>query len=352
MSYRNAIDAINLKMPHKIPRTEYSASQHWELVQRVTGIPVNHQSDEDTRTRASMAFEKAWDFGFAWSVLTHRQIFGDFRTKMGHAVYASGGVDFDTEVTNVFNDIDEVLNFDPFRQYGERNIKNLTREYDEHWDLTRSLHPDQVCTTGIYVTMISGFIEIFGWEKLLEGLGTDPGAFGSVANRYAEWILQYFSALAESKAEVVMVHDDIVWTSGAFANPEWFRKYLFPNYERLFDPLHRAGKKIIYTSDGTYTEFIPDIAACGVNGFVLEPTTDMEYLAKRYGKTHCFMGNADCRVLTFGTKEDIKKEVKRCMNSGREYPGFFMAVGNHIPPNVPVENALYYNDCYEEAAFR
>jgi hypothetical protein len=25
-----------------------------------------------------------------------------------------------------------------------------------------------------------------------------------------------------------------------------------------------------------------------------------------------------------------------------------MAVGNHIPPNTPVENALYYNEVFEE----
>ena len=32
--------------------------------------------------------------------------------------------------------------------------------------------------------------------------------------------------------------------------------------------------------------------------------------------------------------------------------GFFMAVGNHIPANTPVENALYYNEVYEELSRR
>jgi len=27
-------------------------------------------------------------------------------------------------------------------------------------------------------------------------------------------------------------------------------------------------------------------------------------------------------------------------------------VGNHIPPNTPVENALYYNQVYEELSKR
>ncbi|MCL2833029.1 MAG: uroporphyrinogen decarboxylase family protein [Treponema sp.] len=352
MSYKNAMDAINLKMPKKIPRTEYSAQNHWALVQKVTGITVNHESDKNIQIKASMAFEKAWDYGYCWSILTSRNTLGDFRTKMGHAEYASGGVDFSREVYCPFENVEQVLNFDPYKQYGEKNSERLVQEFNEHYKEVCRLHPDQVCTTGCYITMISGFIEIFGWEMLLEAIGTDPKKFGNFANRYADWILQYFNAIAKCNAEVITVHDDIVWTSGPFADPKWYRKYIFPNYEKLFDPLLKANKKIIFTSDGTYNEFIADIASCGVNGFVMEPTTDMEYVAKNYGKTHCFIGNADCRILTFGTKEDIKKEVTRCINIGKNYPGFFMAVGNHIPSNVPVKNALYYNECYEEMAYR
>ena len=171
-------------------------------------------------------------------------------------------------------------------------------------------------------------------------------------NRYAGWIGQYFKALADCDAPVVMIHDDIVWTSGAFLHPDWYRRYLFPNYKKLFAPLVESGKKIIYTSDGTYTEFIDDIAACGVNGFVMEPTTDMEYVAEKYGKSHVIIGNADTRILLSGSKEEIYGEVKRCMDIGRDCPGFFMAVGNHIPANTPVDNCLYYNDCYEKLSRR
>jgi uroporphyrinogen-III decarboxylase len=120
----------------------------------------------------------------------------------------------------------------------------------------------------------------------------------------------------------------------------------------MFGPLRDSGKKIMYTSDGNYTDFIDDIAACGVNGFVMEPATDMRYVAERYGRTHAFIGNADTRVLLSGTKAEIRAEVERCMAIGKKCPGFFMAVGNHIPPNTPVENAVYYNDVYEELSAR
>jgi uroporphyrinogen-III decarboxylase len=200
--------------------------------------------------------------------------------------------------------------------------------------------------------VVSDLIDLFGWEMLLTASGLDPNGFGEVTNRYATWIQQYFDALGEADVPVVMIHDDIVWTSGAIFHPDWYRKFVFPNYKRLFAPILDSGKKLIYTSDGTYTEFIDDIANCGVHGFVLEPTTDMMYIAERHGKTHVFVGNADTRVLLSGSREDIRAEVKRCMDIGKDCPGFFLAVGNHIPPNTPVDNALYYNDVYEELSRR
>ena len=40
------------------------------------------------------------------------------------------------------------------------------------------------------------------------------------------------------------------------------------------------------------------------------------------------------------------------MDIGKSCPGFFLAVGNHIPANTPVESALYYNEVYEELGRR
>lgn len=41
-------------------------------------------------------------------------------------------------------------------------------------------------------------------------------------------------------------------------------------------------------------------------------------------------------------------EVKRCVDLGRDCPGYFFAVGNHIPANVPVENADACTEAYLE----
>lgn len=353
MSYKDGWAAINLQMPKRVPRTEYSAEMHWDLIGAVTGIEVSQGSSEQEKAHAQKEFRKAWNYDFVWRTYIDKDELGDMRTKMGHAEYAAEeGSDYSDDSYCPFKTPEDVLNFDPLEAYGQKDKKELTRRFENDYKIACEQNSDAVNMTGIYITCISGLIEMFGWDMMLMAMGTDPEKFGELTNRYAQWIQQYFDALAEADLPIVMIHDDITWTSGPFTNPDWYRKYVFPNYKKYFDPLIQAGKKIIFTSDGTYTMFVDDIAETGVHGFVMEPTTDMAYIAEKYGKTHVFIGNADTRILLYGTKEQIRAEVQRCMAIGKNCPGFFMAVGNHIPPNIPVENAIYYNEVYEELSKR
>lgn len=317
-------------------------------MQEVTGIRVDSNSTEELQRRASNEFRKAWDYGFVWNILIHNQVLDKCRTRMGHASYATDGTDYSAEIFCPFEDPEDAIDFQPMEVYGSQEHRKLVEDFNRDYRLRCQQVPDAVNTTGVYITLVSGLLEIFGWDILLMALGMDPEGFGETANRYAEWMQQYFDALADCESPVVKIHDDIVWTSGPFVRPEWYRKHVFPNYKKFFAPLREAGKKIIFTSDGNHTQFVDDIADCGVSGFVLEPTTDMKYVAEKYGKTHAFIGNADTRILLNGSKEEIYEEVKRCMDIGKKCPGFFMAVGNHIPSNTPVENALYYNEVFEK----
>lgn len=352
MSYEHGMAALNLEMTDRVPRTEYSAHMYWELINKVTGSNVTAKSSPELQQKASTAFKTAWNYDFAWTILYHSWIFGDHRTKMGHAEYASEASDFSTEVSSPFTSYKDVLGMDFEATYARKSHSEMVKELNEHFILQKKINPNSVAMTGIYVTLISGLLEVFGWDHLLMAAGMDQEGFGDVTNRYAKFIQPYFNALADCDSEVIMVHDDIVWTSGPFISPEWYRKYIFPNYKTMFEPLREAGKKIIYTSDGDFSLFTDDIVDTGINGFVMEPTTNMAYIAEKYGKTHSFIGNADTRILLKGDKDAIYKEVKRCMDIGKNCPGYFMAVGNHIPSNTPIENALFYNEVYEELSRR
>jgi len=349
MSYEDGWAAVNLGMPERIPRFDPSApNYHWDLVNAVCGTDLNVDSPGEEKLEGSQAFIKAWDYGIFFGCLIGGGELSAKRSSMGHAVYAQDGRDYNNKVYCAFDSVEEALRFDPWETYSPRDEDELVTRFNDHYREQCALYPDTVNTTGIYVTLMSGMIDIFGWEMLLTAAGTDPQGFGELVNRYASWIQQYYDAVAQSEAPVLYTHDDMVWTEGPFIRPDWYREYIFPNLKKLYAPLRDTGKKILFVCDGNYTPFLDDIAACGNSGFWFECFTDLEAVIEKFGRTHFIIGNGDARVLTFGTRAQIRSEVERCMNLGRDCPGYFMCISGHIPPNVPVENALYYNEVYTQ----
>ena len=353
MSYADGWAALHLQRPPRVPRYEASAAEyHFELIRAVTGLPVSQDSSEGEKLKARQAFLRAWNYDIYFGIPIAGGEVSAKSTRMGHAAYAEGGADFDDRRSCPFHDPEEVLAFDPWEAYGPRNHGKIVRDLDDHYRQQCELFPDTVNTTGIYITLMSAMIDIFGWDMLLTAAGVDANRFGQVVSRYASWIQQYYDAAADCEAEVIYSHDDLVWTEGAFLHPAWYRRHIFPNLKDLWAPLREADKKIIFVCDGDYTQFAEDIAACGNDGFWFEVFTDLAYMTERFGRTHVLIGNADCRPLTFGGRPQIRAEVERCMAAGKDCPGYFMCVSGHLPPNVPVENALYYNEVYEELSRR
>lgn len=352
MGYDTGWAALNMEMPPVMPRTEYSVQGHWELISRMTGQDITPDSPSDVRHAGSCALMKAWDLSFGWSTLINSSFLTGPKTSMGHAVYAAGGVDRDDDISCPFLDEEDVLNFDPVVAYGMIDKATVQKKFEEHYANNCRGYDDIVNMSGIYISLFSGLIDIFGWEMLLAGAGTDAKRFGEMARRYETWIAPFFEAFANSSVPVMMSHDDICWTSGPVLAPAWYREFIFPAYKRLWRPVLDSGKRLVFTSDGTYDMFFDDIVACGAHALVMEPGNDMAGFAEKYGKTHGFIGNADTRILLTGSREAIEAEVKRCTDIGRNCPGFIMAVGNHIPANTPVESCLWYDECYKKMRVR
>ncbi len=331
---------LNLEFTERVGRTEYC--DHPLLIEHVARLVSGPSYDPQ------QAFKKFLDwvgYDFLWSTNDGPAGWESLgrTTDMGHAVYAEGGVDYRKPKPCPFRSVDEVLNFDAAEEYGIPEIDERSLFFKKSLEDSQKIYPNVLITAGYYKTLVSGCIASFGWDMFLEAVGTDSARFGDyVLEGFFNLSLANFKAWAKAKPVAFICHDDMVWSSGAIFHPDWYRKFIFPRYKKLWNVLKEKGIKVLFCSDGNFTQFVDDIAEAGADGFIFEPLTDLEYIVKRYGATHIIVGNADCRILTYGTKQDIEKEVIRCMNTAKKCPGFVMAVGNHIPANVPIDNAMYY----------
>ncbi len=331
MSYQIGMDTINLKPTERLAHTEYCSNDSLKRkIERETG----------------RSFPEAWEFDLTWNC-NDGPVPWEERgrvTDMGHAEFLEGGVDRRQPTPSPFTDPEQVLEFDAVQEYGLPDTDELIAYYDKSYRETQAAHPNWIFPGGYYKTIVSGAIQTFGWDMLLAA-AADQERFEHVLDSFFRLTLHHIKAWAKTSIKVFICHDDMVWTQGPFMHPDFYRRVIFPRYAELWAVLHAAGIRILYCSDGTYSQFIDDIAAAGAHGFIFEPMTALDPVVEKYGQTHVIAGSkVDCRTMTFGTKEDIQAEIDATLELALPCPGFIFAVGNHIPSNVPVENAEFYID--------
>jgi len=338
MSREIGLSAIRLECPKRLAHTEYCSNE--PLVREVTG------KDPQRDSSVYRQFHDAWDVDLLWCTndgpvpwVQRGRV-----TDMGHAVFLEDGRDRRPAGECPFHSAEEVLAFDATKEYGLPPFAELVSWYQDCLTRGRDGNPKQVFPGGYYKTIVSGAIETFGWEMLLEGAAY-PARFEKVLDSFFQLSMHHFLAWAETDVDVFICHDDMVWSQGPFMHPSFYRDVIFPRYKALWKVLNDKGVKVLYCSDGEWTCFLEDIAWAGADGFIFEPMVDFDAAVERFGRSHVIVGSkVDCRTLTFGTCEQIKQEIDATLEKASHCPGLIFAVGNHIPSNVPVPNALFYMD--------
>jgi len=338
MSREIGLAAIHLESSSRLAHTEYCS--HDALVRHVTGKDPRIDPD------AYSNFHDAWEVDLLWFSDDGPVAWAERGrvTDMGHAVFLEGGCDKRPVGKCPFRAVEDVLGFDPVSEYGLPDFKELVEHYRRVLKQGREHNPNQVFPGGYYKTIVSGAIQSFGWASLLEA-AAQRSRFERVLDGFYRLSLHHFRAWAETDLDVFICHDDMVWSEGPFMHPDIYRRTIFPRYEALWKVLKDRGIKVLFCSDGQWTCFLDDIAEAGADGFIFEPMVDFDRAVDRYGGSHVLVGSrVDCRTLTFGNQEDIQREIDSTIKRAIHCPGLIFAVGNHIPSNVPLNNALFYMD--------
>jgi len=91
---------------------------------------------------------------------------------------------------------------------------------------------------------------------------------------------------------------------------------------------------------------VDDLAEAGADGFIMEPSCDLELIAEKYGEDKILMGNVDLKILTLGDEEAVVSEVMRCLKTAGQHAGYFINVTGSIPDNVPLSNLETYFEAF------
>ena len=192
-----------------------------------------------------------------------------------------------------------------------------------------------------------------GFCDLFDAMGLEIFTFFSLA--YPDLLEEYLeAALANELARVhavadpalspvVLIPEDFATKHGPIFRPDFLERFHFPFVTRLASAWHSHGLSVLYHSDGNYGSVIPQLTACGVDGFYcLEPACGMDIvkLRARWPGMVWSGGLDGVDLMEHGSPEQVKEEVHRQITetSVLSEGGVFIATSSEINPTIPPRN--------------
>ena len=137
--------------------------------------------------------------------------------------------------------------------------------------------------------------------------------------------------------------DDLGFRSSTLTHPAVIRKHIIPQYKKVIDLVHAAGKKFLLHSCGNIFEVMEDIIAAGIDAKHSneDGIAPFQRWIDDYGSRIGLCGGFDMDFLCRKTPDEIYDSA---LELGRQYRrtarGYALGSGNSIPEYIPVENFL------------
>ena len=199
----------------------------------------------------------------------------------------------------------------------------------------------------LFTTCIHYAAEDLDWPAFLMGCISDDRRILPLLDRFQETSSKLISAWSQTDIKVMLCHDDIAMKTGLLLSPIWLRKNLIPRYKILWEPLKRKGIKILFVSDGNYSEVARDIREAGADGFFLDtPTMDLERLVDQCGTDAIYFTGVSPLTMTSDTPQQIFHQMDHIAGAAQNLSRFFFHMVGSWPHNIPVVNVeAFYAAC-------
>ena len=244
-----------------------------------------------------------------------------------------------------------VKNLEDFQQLKKRLNPHLAGRYPAEWRkimLPRWQQREHVLVMGINCST-TGFFwrarEWMGTEGVCYAWYDQPRLMHEMMEFIANFTIEVSRPILEQVApDYVFINEDMAMKNGPLLSPRTYRTFIFPHMKRLVDYLKKAGVRyVLVDTDGNSEPLIPLLMEAGVDGlWPLERASDMDpiLIRKKYGKDLRLWGAVDKRELTKdkGAIDDHLRTFLPLIEEG----GFIPTVDHLVPPDVPLENFMYY----------
>jgi len=170
----------------------------------------------------------------------------------------------------------------------------------------------------------------------------NPDLVDRLAALIRDYYLRYIRNCIEVGADIIFITGDYATTKWPMLSNEDFANHVIPVLKALVDGVKSRGAYALKHTDGNIMPIIDMIIDTGIHGLhPIDPNAGMDLgeVKEKYGHRVCLLGNVDCAyTLTWGTLEEVREDVRRCVRQAARGGGYICMSSNSIHSAVKTEN--------------
>jgi uroporphyrinogen decarboxylase len=331
--YQNIVQAARNRWVDRVPLYEHIIGA--KVIYEITGNQPYSLCYSKDMKESKEGFRQYWDFWRQMGYDTASMEFGIC------SVLPGGGALGDHKEGCIKNRSD-------FERYPWDEIPDIY--FDRHApyikNFAETCPPGMKAVGGVGNGIFESVQDIVGYMDLCYIKGDDEELFADLFKAMGEVQFKIWNRFMDefSGAFCVMrFGDDLGFKSSTLLSPDDIRKHILPQYRRITDKVHSAGKPFLLHSCGNLFDVfddIIDIANIDAKHSNEDEIAHFTVWVEKYGDRIGNFGGIDTDVICRHSNEYIRDYVTDCLEKVKGRGGIAFSTGNSIPDYVPTEGYL------------
>ena len=156
---------------------------------------------------------------------------------------------------------------------------------------------------------------------------------------------------AAGRIDIVLTGDDFGAQNGLLISADMWRRFIRPGFAEYVSLVKRHKAIAMHHTCGSVVDIIPDMIECQLDILQsIQPEANgmsLANLKKLFGENICFHGGVSIqRTMPYGSREEIRREVKSIADIARQDGGYIFCTSHNIQADTPLENIVTLMDAY------
>jgi uroporphyrinogen decarboxylase len=181
-----------------------------------------------------------------------------------------------------------------------------------------------------------------GMDNYFKDFILHPDLVDRMAGLLRDYYFKFIKNSIEVGADIIFITGDYATTKWPMLSNKFFSRHVIPVLKSLVEEAKSQGAYVFKHTDGNIMPIMDLILSSGIDALhPIDPNAGMDLgeIKRKYGDKLTLMGNVDCAyVLSRGSVEEVRADVKRCLKQAAAGGGYICMSSNTIHSAVKPEN--------------